>query len=125
MIGFKIPNMEMDRSEASFYSHWDPDEKVYTLRLTFKANATMKGRAKTFKDHRRIQNRSEMAPGPGGMPPPPPSMGRAQMPPPPPMMMMMQPPPQMMRMAPPPPPPGFGPPVGQPPPPFAPPPPPQ
>jgi splicing factor 3A subunit 2 len=35
-IAFKIPNMEIDRSEGKFYSYWDKDKKIYTLQLYFK-----------------------------------------------------------------------------------------
>lgn len=34
-IAFKIPNMEVDRSEGKFYSNWDPEKKVYTIQLFF------------------------------------------------------------------------------------------
>ena len=110
VIGFKIPNWDMDRAEGSAYSHWDADEKVYTLRLTYRANASMKARENNFHDHRRQR------PMP---PPPPPPFGhmQRQMPPPPPHMMMQQ---QQQQV---PPPPGFAPPGGRPPPPPFPPPP--
>ncbi|KYF43440.1 putative splicing factor 3A subunit 2, partial [Toxoplasma gondii ARI] len=32
---FKIPNMEVDRSEGKFYSNWDAEKKVYTIQLFF------------------------------------------------------------------------------------------
>ncbi len=35
-IAFKIPNMEIDRSEGKFYVHWNKEKKVFTLQLFFK-----------------------------------------------------------------------------------------
>lgn len=35
-IGFKIPNMEVDRSKGKLYTKWDSEEKVYIMQLFFK-----------------------------------------------------------------------------------------
>jgi len=35
-IAFKIPNMEIDKSEGKFYVHWNKERKIYTLQLYFK-----------------------------------------------------------------------------------------
>lgn len=87
VIGFKIPNMEMVKSDEKFYAHWDAEKKVYTLQLTYKAGGRM------------IANK-------GG--PPPMHPVQQQQPPPPQMQMQMQmpqhvPPRHMMMMQPPPP----------------------
>lgn len=94
VIGFKIPNMEMNRDESKFWSHWDPDTKTYTLQLTYTAGARVVGNRKP-----------PVAPGGGAAVPPPLPPPPPMRPPPPPM--MMHPPqmgPPMMMMMPPPPP---------------------
>jgi len=85
IIGFKVPNAEVDKDSGDykFFQHWDPDRKVYTLQISFKAASRAGG----------------MMPPPPGMPPPPP-------PPPPPGLLGMGGPPR--GMPPPPPPPGLG-----------------
>ena len=35
-IAFKIPNMELDRSEGKFHENWDADRKIYIMFLSFK-----------------------------------------------------------------------------------------
>jgi len=35
-IAFKIPNMEIDRSEGRFYTHWDREARRYTVQIYFK-----------------------------------------------------------------------------------------
>uniref|UniRef100_A0A7S3XIA3 Matrin-type domain-containing protein n=1 Tax=Oxyrrhis marina TaxID=2969 RepID=A0A7S3XIA3_OXYMA len=35
-IGFKVPNMEIDKSDGKLFSHWDRQRKVYTLQVYFK-----------------------------------------------------------------------------------------
>ncbi|GFR43128.1 hypothetical protein Agub_g4139 [Astrephomene gubernaculifera] len=34
-ISFKIPNHEVDRSEGKMFTHWDPDNKVFSLQFYF------------------------------------------------------------------------------------------
>ncbi|KAI4365626.1 hypothetical protein MLD38_021592 [Melastoma candidum] len=36
IIGFKVPSTEIDKSTPKFFSHWDPDSKMFTLQLYFK-----------------------------------------------------------------------------------------
>lgn len=112
IVAFKVPNAEVDKGSSSggddggsgggggqrFFSHWDPDAKVYSLQVTFKnPNSALGGMD-------------------GGLPlPPPPPLppGGVMRPPPPPLPPMPHggpppglPPPPMM--PPPRPPPGFG-----------------
>mmetsp|Transcript_111003 Transcript_111003/g.358325 ORF Transcript_111003/g.358325 Transcript_111003/m.358325 type:complete len:242 (-) Transcript_111003:98-823(-) len=35
-IGFKVPNMEIDKGDNKFYSNWDKQRKVFTMQLFFK-----------------------------------------------------------------------------------------
>lgn len=35
-IGFKVPNMEIDKDEHKFYSSWDKQRKVFTMQIFFK-----------------------------------------------------------------------------------------
>ncbi|KAG0472151.1 hypothetical protein HPP92_016697 [Vanilla planifolia] len=37
IISFKVPSTEIDKSTPKFFSHWDPDLKMFTLQLYFKA----------------------------------------------------------------------------------------
>ncbi|KAF6166556.1 hypothetical protein GIB67_005418 [Kingdonia uniflora] len=36
IISFKVPSTEIDKSTPKFFSHWDPDSKMFTLQLYFK-----------------------------------------------------------------------------------------
>jgi splicing factor 3A subunit 2 len=36
IIAFKVPSTEVDKSTPKFFSHWDPDSKMFTLQLYFK-----------------------------------------------------------------------------------------
>ncbi|XP_020262448.1 splicing factor 3A subunit 2 [Asparagus officinalis] len=36
IIAFKVPSTEIDKSTPKFFSHWDPDLKMFTLQLYFK-----------------------------------------------------------------------------------------
>mmetsp|Transcript_16482 Transcript_16482/g.49360 ORF Transcript_16482/g.49360 Transcript_16482/m.49360 type:complete len:272 (-) Transcript_16482:227-1042(-) len=80
VIAFKVPNLEVDKSDK-FFTHWDPDAKIFSLQLPFKAVAA-----------------------PKAVPPPPAPPGAVR-PPPPPMLGNYG-----LGMAPPPPPPGVMPP---------------
>lgn len=72
VIAFKVPNAEIDKVPDHFFSHWEPDAKVYTLQLYFK---------------------NPRLGGPMGIaPPPPPGMGMPGLPPPPPPGMLPPPP---------------------------------
>lgn len=55
VISFKIPNHEIDNRPDHFFTHWDSDQKTYTLQLYFKRPG-MQG---------------------GGPPPPPPPVRRS------------------------------------------------
>ncbi|OIT31917.1 hypothetical protein A4A49_13728 [Nicotiana attenuata] len=46
IIAFKVPSIEIDKSTPKFFSHWDPDSKMFTLQLYFKTK------------HRRPTNRN-------------------------------------------------------------------
>mmetsp|Transcript_40242 Transcript_40242/g.76927 ORF Transcript_40242/g.76927 Transcript_40242/m.76927 type:complete len:364 (-) Transcript_40242:358-1449(-) len=37
VIGFKVPNSEIDKTGQKFFAHWEPDKKVYTLQVYFKS----------------------------------------------------------------------------------------
>ncbi|XP_015870980.2 uncharacterized protein LOC107408128 [Ziziphus jujuba] len=37
IIAFKVPSTEIDKSTPKFFSHWDPDSKMFTLQLYFKS----------------------------------------------------------------------------------------
>lgn len=34
-IGFRVPNLEVDKAEGKFYSHWDQDKLTFTLQVFF------------------------------------------------------------------------------------------
>ncbi|CAI9783150.1 unnamed protein product [Fraxinus pennsylvanica] len=36
IIAFQVPSTEIDKSTPKFFSHWDPDSKMFTLQLYFK-----------------------------------------------------------------------------------------
>uniref|UniRef100_A0A1J3D6F6 Splicing factor 3A subunit 2 n=1 Tax=Noccaea caerulescens TaxID=107243 RepID=A0A1J3D6F6_NOCCA len=101
VIAFKVPSTEIDKSTPKFFSHWDPDSKMFTLQVYFKTN-----KPEPIKP--------QPTAGSNGLLPPPPPPPQAQPPPPPPSGSLPPPPPPMangMRpMIPPPPPPagGFG-----------------
>ncbi|CAM6011764.1 hypothetical protein CY35_12G047400 [Sphagnum magellanicum] len=80
IIAFKVPSTEIDKVASKFFTHWDPDSKMFTLQLYFKAkplDSTKGGPAPTSN-----------GPQPPGGPPP-------NRPPPPPQHMMSGPPPPM------------------------------
>ncbi|KAJ4769608.1 Splicing factor 3A subunit 2 [Rhynchospora pubera] len=96
-VGFKIPSTEIDKAANKFFTHWDPDSKMFTLQLYFKV---------------KLQEPNKPPP------PPPPSNGLSAPPPPPPQGLPPRMPPAPGSQ-PPPPPPSFtnGPPRHMPPPP--------
>lgn len=114
IIAFKVPSTEIDKSTPKFFSHWDPDSKMFTLQLYFKSKP-VEG------------NKPQAAPAANGAvappPPPPPqgpppgvSAGNASRAPPPPMTGTLPPPPPPMANGPRPMPPGGAPPAPPPPP---------
>lgn len=118
IISFKVPSTEIDKSTPKFFSHWDPDLKMFTLQLYFKAKP------------QEINKPPPPPPAPG-VPPPPPSSANGAPPPPPPLIANglprpappppvgggamanftpgARPPPPMHGFPPPPPPPSMGP----------------
>ncbi|KAJ1389296.1 Zinc finger C2H2 superfamily [Sesbania bispinosa] len=65
IVAFKVPSTEIDKSTPKFFSHWDPDSKMFTLQLYFKSKppeATKPQPASTANG----------AAAPGSLPPPPP-----------------------------------------------------
>lgn len=64
VIAFKIPSYEVEKHPEKLFTHWDPDNKVYSLQLPFKAPAPG-----------APSSRPAGAPTPGGpqqqLPPPP------------------------------------------------------
>eukprot|EP00947_MAST-08B_sp_MAST-8B-sp1_P002154 g2154.t1 len=34
-IGFRIPNLEVDKTEGKFYTHWEKDQRRFTLQVFF------------------------------------------------------------------------------------------
>ncbi|WCJ34443.1 Splicing factor 3A subunit 2 [Euphorbia peplus] len=105
IIAFKVPSTEIDKSTPKFFSHWDPDSKMFTLQLYFKIKPPE-------------TNKPPSAPpanGVGAPPPPPPPPAGAR-PPPPPIPGSLPPPPPPMANGPRPMPPGGAPPAPPPPP---------
>jgi len=72
VISFKVPNIEIDKTRDRFFTHWEPDKKVFTLQLYFKNNALIGGGPPT-----------QGGGAPGSIPPPPPPGGLPGMAPPP------------------------------------------
>ncbi|CAI0469376.1 unnamed protein product [Linum tenue] len=93
IVAFKVPSTEIDKSTPKFFSHWDPDSKMFTLQLYFKTKppetnkppaagaATANGTSAPG-----VPPRTLLPPPPQGLPPPPPPDGGARPPPPPPQM---------------------------------------
>ncbi|KAE8690045.1 phosphatidylinositol 4-phosphate 5-kinase 9-like [Hibiscus syriacus] len=125
IIAFKVPSTEIDKSTPKFFSHWDPDSKMFTLQVYFKtkplevnkpppppaANDTTApgapqrplpppphASAPPPPPPQGLPNPPRGPPPPGSLPPPPPSMGNGPRPM----------PPGGNPMAPPPPPGGSG-----------------
>ncbi|CAL9185763.1 unnamed protein product [Musa hybrid cultivar] len=127
IIAFKVPSTEIDKSTPKFFSHWDPDLKMFTLQLYFKIKPPEAN--KPLAAPAPASNGSATAPGvpPRPLPPPPqaPPPPPPQAPPPsapPPVMNPPRPPPPAPTMVgsqpPPPPPVANGPPRPVPPPPM-------
>lgn len=75
IIGFKVPSTEIDKQTPKFFSHWDPDSKMFTLQLYFKVKPP-----ETSKPQPPPVANGTEAPGVNSRPLPPPP----QAPPPPP-----------------------------------------
>eukprot|EP00262_Sarcandra_glabra_P003589 TRINITY_DN1432_c1_g1_i1.p1 TRINITY_DN1432_c1_g1~~TRINITY_DN1432_c1_g1_i1.p1 ORF type:complete len:352 (-),score=48.28 TRINITY_DN1432_c1_g1_i1:203-1258(-) len=113
-IAFKVPSTEVDKSTPKFFSHWDPDSKMFTLQLYFKTKPPEVNKPQTASTPAAngttapgVPPRPLPPPPQAALPPPPPPQG-----PPPPRV----PPPTMPGSGPPPPPPPManGPPRGLP-----------
>lgn len=80
IIAFKVPSTEIDKSTPKFFSHWDPDSKMFTLQLYFKLKPP-----ETNKPPPPPAANGTEAPGvssrPLPPPPPPPAPGSAPPPP--------------------------------------------
>ncbi|WOL15838.1 splicing factor 3A subunit 2-like [Canna indica] len=108
-VAFKVPSTEIDKSTPKFFSHWDPDLKMFTLQLYFKikppeANKPQAPPAPVANGTTAPGVPPRPLPPPPQAPPPPPPqapppsapapMGNPPRPPPPvPIMMGSQPPP--------------------------------
>ncbi|KAL4196138.1 hypothetical protein AMTRI_Chr04g244520 [Amborella trichopoda] len=119
IIAFKVPSTEIDKSTPKFFSHWDPDTKMFTLQLYFKTKPPEANKPPGVPPPVTTNGAPPSAPPPPRTLPPPP---QAPPPPPPPMNPPRAPPPplgggpQVMTNGPRPMPPGSGPPVPPPPP---------
>ncbi|XP_058743407.1 uncharacterized protein LOC131616165 [Vicia villosa] len=79
-ISFKVPSTEIDKSTPKFFSHWDPDSKMFTLQLYFK----IKPPEVTKPQPPTSTPNGTTAPGVPPRPMPPPSQAPLPPPPPPP-----------------------------------------
>ncbi|KAG6596500.1 Splicing factor 3A subunit 2, partial [Cucurbita argyrosperma subsp. sororia] len=125
IIAFKVPSTEIDKSTPKFFSHWDPDSKMFTVSQwngAIAATTTSSTTAPTSPPQQGAPPRVPPPPMPGSLPPPPPVMangpprpmppgGAPPIPPPPPVgnntMANFTPGTQMNRLPMPPPPQGF------------------
>ncbi|KAI3512154.1 hypothetical protein L1887_19383 [Cichorium endivia] len=90
IIGFKVPSTEIDKSTPKFFSHWDPDSKMFTLQLYFKTkppetNKPQSGATTNGTSAPGVPPPRPLAPPPQAPPPPPPTSQGSLPPPPPPM----------------------------------------
>ncbi|KAK6943893.1 SF3A2 domain [Dillenia turbinata] len=79
IIAFKVPSTEIDKSTPKFFSHWDPDTKMFTLQLYFKAKPpeANKPQPPPSADGSAAPGAPPrpLPPPPQAPPPPPPSQG--------------------------------------------------
>ncbi|KAJ9181511.1 hypothetical protein P3X46_009635 [Hevea brasiliensis] len=99
IIAFKVPSTEIDKSTPKFFSHWDPDSKMFTLQLYFKskpaeANKPQSAPAANGISAPGVPPRS-LPPPPQAPPPPPQGLPAGSRPPPPPIPGSLPPPPPM------------------------------
>ncbi|OIW16683.1 hypothetical protein TanjilG_28740 [Lupinus angustifolius] len=76
IVAFKVPSTEIDKSTPKFFSHWDPDSKMFTLQLYFKtkppeANKPQPPSTANGTEAPGVPPRP-LAPPPQAPPPPPP-----------------------------------------------------
>lgn len=114
IIAFKVPSTEIDKSTPKFFSHWDPDSKMFTLQLYFKSKPAEGSKPQAAP----AANGAAAPPPPPPLQGPPPGVpaGNAPRAPPPPMSGTLPPPPPPMANGPRPMPPGGAPPAPPPPP---------
>lgn len=92
IIAFKVPSTEIDKSTSKFFSHWDPDSKMFTLQLYFKAKPPPEANKPQPPPSAPNGTAPPGAPPPHAPPPPPPAAPQGppptgnppRMPPPPP-----------------------------------------
>ncbi|KAL8516740.1 hypothetical protein ACS0TY_015124 [Phlomoides rotata] len=77
IVAFKVPSTEIDKSTPKFFSHWDPDSKMFTLQLYFKtkppeSNKPQPPPATNGTTAPGAPPPRPMPPPPQGPPPPPP-----------------------------------------------------
>jgi splicing factor 3A subunit 2 len=80
VVAFKIPSYEVEKHPERLFTHWDPDNKVYSLQLPFKPPQAPAGRpaAPGGVPPQQLPPPPQMPPGmgrPPGMGGPPPGMG--------------------------------------------------
>uniref|UniRef100_A0A2P2JH30 Uncharacterized protein MANES_09G061900 n=1 Tax=Rhizophora mucronata TaxID=61149 RepID=A0A2P2JH30_RHIMU len=112
IIAFKVPSTEIDKLTPKFFSHWDPDSKMFTLQLYFKIkppepNKPQSATAANGTADSGVPPRSLPPPlqAPPLPPPPPQGLPAGSRPPPPPAHGSLPPPPAHGSLPPPPPPP--------------------
>lgn len=81
VVAFKIPSYEVEKHPERLFTHWDPDNKVYSLQLPFKPPQAPAGRPAApaaGPPQQQLPPPPQMPPGmgrPPGMGGPPPGMG--------------------------------------------------
>ncbi|GMH39056.1 hypothetical protein BSKO_06954 [Bryopsis sp. KO-2023] len=84
VISFKIPNQEVDKQEERFFTHWDPDNNIYSLQLHFKITSRPPPPGPGIPPPPLPNGAPPPPMPPGGRPPPPPAPPqRPNIPPPP------------------------------------------
>ncbi|KVH99998.1 splicing factor 3A subunit 2-like [Cynara cardunculus var. scolymus] len=77
IIGFKVPSTEIDKSTPKFFSHWDPDSKMFTLQLYFKTKPPEANKPSAATTNGTsapgVPPPRPLAPPPQAPPPPPPA----------------------------------------------------
>ncbi|XP_031489429.1 uncharacterized protein LOC116256998 [Nymphaea colorata] len=82
-IAFKVPSTEIDKSTPKFFSHWDPDSKMFTLQLYFKTKPMENKPPGVPGPVANGAATPNIPPPPQAPPPPPPPQGPPRAPPPP------------------------------------------
>ncbi|GLJ05430.1 hypothetical protein SUGI_0018110 [Cryptomeria japonica] len=86
IIAFKVPSTEIDKATSKFFSHWDPDTKMFTLQLYFKVKTMEANKGAAPSSTNGASAPTGPPTGPPRQPPPPPQgappPGGAPLPPP-------------------------------------------